>query len=237
MTKSQATVLSLLGTYEEMVNFLKENELLTPTDLWSIFANLPSDLTHCDLSKVSALKVAQAIASHPNLAPEQVLFFLSQTKGGLRTRALVHKNFPLQILNELIEEAIATKNLANLEKLASNPNFPKNYLDHLISLPILSGEYPAIIKLLCKKSYSNEHFDVLEIFPLDSRHKSLLLSNPATPTRLLDLFCDSFCHEPRLYDHPNISLAIKERGLKTLENLHPALYKVIYSNLCAKEAS
>src|SRR5690606_29297884 len=94
-------VAALLGTYEENLKAIKTNLLLTPEELWGFYQYLPEDLNHEDLSGVKAKTVAQALASHPNLAPEQILFFLNHKNIGLRQRALRHPNFPPLILKDL----------------------------------------------------------------------------------------------------------------------------------------
>lgn len=220
-------VLSLLGNYQDQLDLISENKLLKPEELWTLFSSLPEDLSHVDLSGVCALKVAQALVSHPNLAPEQVLFFLTSSKTCLKTRALTHINFPQKVLDQISQEAIESKNLNQLEKLCSNPNFNPLFLDQIIELPILSAKFKNILKLLCRKAFKPEHFDVLEMIELSNRQKYWLLQNPQTPASFLETFGEQFFHEPLLYQHKNCPVKIKNKGLEYLKNNLPLLYKNI----------
>lgn len=222
-------VLSLLGNYQEQLNLITENKLLSPEELWTLFSSLPEDLTHVDLSGICALKVAQAVVSHPNLAPEQVLYFLTANKTCLKTRALTHINFPQQVLDQVSQEVIENQNLNQLEKLCANPNFNPKFLDQIIELPILSAKFKNILKLLCRKSFKLEHFDVLEMIELSNRQKYWLLQNPHTPASFLETFGEQFFHEPLLYQHKNCPEKIKHKGLEYLKNNLPLLYKNISS--------
>jgi hypothetical protein len=79
--RAQALVYATLGDYATLKNFVETKLLLTPVDLWEIFKGLPQDLDHQDRqTKIKAIQVARAIVRHPNLAPEQVLFFLNHKK-------------------------------------------------------------------------------------------------------------------------------------------------------------
>lgn len=224
-------VLSLLGNYQELYDSVKTNLLLTPEELWTIYSSLPKDLTHEDLSGLAAVKVAQAVAGHPNCSPEQVMFFLTINKGGLKSRALCHINFPQEVLNSITQEAIDSQNLNTLEKISANPNFSPEFIDQLVELPILSETYSNLIKFLCKKSFKKNHFDVLEMINLNNRNKYLLIQNKHTPKNILDQFGEQFFHEPLLYQHPNLSPVLKKKGLDYLKTHLPAIYKNIKNSV------
>lgn len=229
--ETNVKVLSLLGNYQDQLTLISENKLLKPEELWTLFSSLPEDLTHVDLSGISALKVAQALVNHPNLAPEQVLFFLTSNKTCLKTRALTHINFPQQVLDQISQEAIESKNLNQIEKLCSNPNFNPIFLDQIIELPILSAKFKNILKILCRKGFKPEHFDVLEMIDLSNRQKYWLIQNQNTPSSFLENFGDQFFHEQLLYQHKNCPEKIKTKGLEYLKNNLPILYKSILSSI------
>lgn len=228
MSKS-SEIFGLLGTYKEMEEEVRSNLLLSPESLWSIFKHLPQDLNHEDFSEVSALQVAKAIVSHPNLAPEQVLFFLTHKKSCLKQKALAHKNFPEVILNEQVELCIKKKKINDLNKLCTNPNVNPNFVEKILKENLFTDKTINTLKYLCKYSSQNIQFEKLMKIKLPYTCNILFLKNPNANGEILNKLSEIYWHSPDFYKHPNLSPELKTKALNYVKKHLPDLYNSLSS--------
>lgn len=226
--KAQAQVYATLGDYQTLKSFVETNLLLTPVDLWEIYQGLPEDLDHTDTqSKIKAIQVARAIVKHPNLAPEQVLFFLSHKKTCLKQRALVHPNFPDFMLNKLVQDLINEENSVKLNKVLENPSVSSNFVDQILDKALWRDEevFENTRNYICKHACTNRHFAFIEsLTKLSVKDHLVLLDNPHTSENLLNNLADFFWNFEKFYTHPNVSYNAKKKALNFVKNNVPHLY-------------
>lgn len=226
--KAQAVVYATLGDYASLKNFVETKLLLTPIDLWEIFKSLPQDLSHQDQqSKIKAIQVARCIVKHPNLAPEQVLFFLDHKKQCLKHWALIHPNFPPQILKNLVQELINDNQGAKLNKVLENPAVGPEFVDQILDKCLWRDEdvFVNTRHYLCKHASTAKHFTLLHsLNELAVKDNMALLKNPNTSEELLTNLSDYFWHYEEFYNHPKVSFNLKQKALRFVKQHVPHLY-------------
>lgn len=231
MNKPIAEVFALLGTYEEMIAFLKSNLLLSPSELWDMFKYLPQDLTHEDNSGVKALTVAKAVVEHPNLAPEQILYFLTHSRPCLKSRALRHKNFPPNILDEEVKKAVFKNKVAVVNRWLSNPTVNKKWVREIIDRGLFNQECDWTMKFLCKNVETEEDFELLKNLNLTSSQQIVLLDNSKTPLEILEKLSKNYWHHLKFLKHPNINQELKVKAINYIQKHLPDLYhKLVYES-------
>jgi hypothetical protein len=235
--KAQAEVFATLGDYTTLKNFVETKLLLTPVDLWAIYQALPEDLNHCDHSNTKAIQVARAVVRHPNLAPEQVLFFLNHKKTCLKQRALIHPNFPLFILNKLVQDLINQSNAVKLNKVLANPSVGGQFIDQILDKAL--WQEGTVLEhtrnYLCRHAFKPEHFLLLEsLTKLSVPDNLALLKNPHTSESLLTKLSDYFWHCEEFYLHPKVSPELKRKALSFVKANVPYLYNK-FSSLTADQ--
>lgn len=235
--KEQVKILSLLGSYQELLSLL-DNLLLSPKELWEIYSALPQDLNHEDLEETQAIEVAKKLIKHPNLSPEQLLFFLSHKKATLKNQALIHPNFPIDILSDLAETAIKKNNLKQLDQLCGNNCFPKEFISKIIQMGVIPPTFSRIYRIICLKGFLPEHFEYYcQSFKNAPSHLRILIKNPNTPSFVFERFKDSLWQEIAFYQHPNCPTECKAVAFKNIEKHLPQLAKEISPFLQGKKAS
>lgn len=226
--KAQALVYATLGDYFTLKDFVETKLLLTPVDLWEIYQGLPQDLDHEDSkTQIKAIQVARAIVRHPNLAPEQVLFFLNHKKTCLKQRALVHPNFPDFMLNKLVQDLINENQIGRLNKVLANHSVSPKFVDQILDKALWrdSEVKQNTLHYLCKYSSTPEHFALIaNLSKLSVADNIALLKNPNTSEELLTNLSDYFWNYEEFYTHPKVTFNLKKKALNFVKTNVPHLY-------------